>query len=195
MRVLITGHDGYIGTVLVPMFRAAGHDVVGLDNYLFRGCTFGPEADEPAALAKDVRHVTPDDLVGFDAVVHLAAISNDPLGDLNPDTTFDINHRATVQLAKAAKAAGVRRFLFSSSCSLYGAHGNEYLDEHAEFNPVTPYGESKVLSEQDLPCWPTTTSAPPICATRRPTGSLPDCEATWLSTTSPDLPSLPARCS
>jgi len=150
MRVLITGHDGYIGTVLVPMFRAAGHDVVGLDNYLFRGCTFGPEADEPAALAKDVRHVTPDDLVGFDAVVHLAAISNDPLGDLNPDTTFAINHRATVQLAKAAKAAGVRRFLFSSSCSLYGAHGNEYLDEHAEFNPVTPYGESKVLSEQDL---------------------------------------------
>ena len=150
MRVLITGHDGYIGTVLVPMFRAAGHDVVGLDNYLFRGCTFGPEADEPPALAKDVRHVTSNDLVGFDAVVHLAAISNDPLGDLNPDTTFAINHLATVQLAKAAKAAGVRRFLFSSSCSLYGAHGNEYLDEQAEFNPVTPYGESKVRSEQDL---------------------------------------------
>jgi nucleoside-diphosphate-sugar epimerase len=147
---LVTGHDGYIGTVLVPMFRAAGHDVVGLDNYLFHDCTFGAEVDEPPSLAKDVRHVTSSDLVGFDAVVHLAAISNDPLGNLNPDTTFAINHRATVHLAQAAKAAGVPRFLFSSSCSLYGAHGNDYLDEHAEFNPVTPYGESKVRSEQDL---------------------------------------------
>lgn len=150
MRVLVTGHDGYIGTVLVPMFRAAGHDVVGLDSYLFHDCTFGAETADPPSLAKDVRHVTPNDLVGFDAVVHLAAISNDPLGNLNPDTTFAINHRATVHLAQAAKAAGVQRFLFSSSCSLYGAHGNDYLDEHAEFNPVTPYGESKVRSEQDL---------------------------------------------
>jgi nucleoside-diphosphate-sugar epimerase len=148
---LVTGHDGYIGQVLVPLFRAAGHTVVGLDTLLFEGCVFGGESSTPdATIRKDVRHVSPDDLAGFEAVIHLAAISNDPLGDLNPDCTFDINWRATAALGAAAKAAGVSRFLYSSSCSLYGAHGDDFLTESAGFHPVTPYGESKVLSERDL---------------------------------------------
>ena len=150
MKVLVTGHDGYIGTVLVPMFQEAGHEVVGLDSYLFEGCTFGPDVDDPKALRVDVRNVAPEHLAGFDAVVHLAAVSNDPLGDLNPGSTLAINHGGTVRVAEAAKAAGVERFLFSSSCSLYGAQGDDYLDESGTFNPVTPYGESKVLSERDL---------------------------------------------
>jgi nucleoside-diphosphate-sugar epimerase len=151
MRVMVTGHDGYIGQVLVPLFRAAGHEVVGLDSLLFEGCTFGPEGPGPDRLiAKDIRAVEPADLAGIDAVVHLAAISNDPLGDLNPECTFDINWRATANLGRVAKEAGVSRFLYSSSCSLYGAHGDDYLTESAAFHPVTPYGESKVLSERDL---------------------------------------------
>jgi len=151
MRVLVTGHDGYIGQVLVPLFRSAGHIVTGLDSMLFDGCTFGADtAAIDRVIRCDIRDVTPDLLEGIDAVVHLAAISNDPLGDLNPSCTYDINHGATVTLARAAKAAGVERFLYSSSCSLYGAHGDEFLTESASFNPVTPYGESKVRSELDL---------------------------------------------
>jgi len=150
MRVLVTGHDGYIGTVLVPMLIDAGHDVVGLDNFLFEECTFGPDVVQPPALRMDVRDVAAADLEGFEAVLHLAAISNDPLGNLNPDTTYDINHRAASHLAKEAKKAGVTRFVFSSSCSLYGRAGDDFLDEDADFNPVTPYGESKVLAEADM---------------------------------------------
>ena len=150
MKVLVTGHDGYIGTVLVPMFQEAGHEVVGLDSYLFEGCVFGDDVTAPPAIRVDVREVAPEHLEGFDAVVHLAAVSNDPLGDLNPGSTLDINHGGTMRVAEAAKAAGVERFLYSSSCSLYGAQGDDYLDEGATFNPVTPYGESKVLSERDL---------------------------------------------
>lgn len=150
MNVLVTGHDGYIGSVLVPVFEAAGHQVTGLDTNLYGGCDFGDGAPHPKSIAADIRNVDPGALEGFDAVVHLAAISNDPLGDLNPDATLDINWRATISLARAAKEAGVGRFLFSSSCSLYGAHGDDFIDESAGFNPVTPYGESKVLSERDL---------------------------------------------
>ena len=151
MRVMVTGHDGYIGTTLVPMLQAEGHHVVGLDNMLFETCTFGPrKAKVDTEIRLDVRDVEPVHLQGVDAVIHLAGLSNDPSGDLNPDATYEINHRATTRLAEAAKEAGVRRFLFSSSCSIYGAHGNDYLDESAEFNPVTPYGESKILSERDL---------------------------------------------
>ncbi len=149
MRVLVTGDRGYIGTRLVPLFEAAGHEVVGLDSGLFDGCDLGA----PPALDRgiqDVRDVRTDDLVGFDAVVHLAGISNDPLGDLDPECTYDINHRGTTHLARQAKRAGVERFLFSSSCSLYGAAGDDFLDESASFNPVTPYGWSKVRAEQDL---------------------------------------------
>ena len=150
MRVLVTGHDGYIGTVLVPMLQAAGHEVVGLDSFWFEGCTLGPEPVAVPALRLDVRDVDVEQLRGFDAVIHLAAISNDPLGDLNPEGTYDINYRASVRLAALAKQAGVPRYLFSSSCSLYGAQGDALLDERASFNPVTPYGRSKVLAEQEI---------------------------------------------
>lgn len=151
MRVLITGHDGYIGTILVPMFQAAGHEIVGLDSYLFDKCVFGEDVAPIPALRKDIRDLTPPDLEGFDAVVHLAGISNDPLGDLNPECTYDINHRASVRLARLAKEVSVRRFLFSSSCSIYGAGGmDDILTEEAPFRPLTPYGESKVLVERDL---------------------------------------------
>ena len=150
MRILVTGHNGYIGCSLVPLLHAAGHEVAGLDNYLYETCTFGDVVADVPALRKDVRDVEASDLAGFDAIIHLAAISNDPVGDLNPDATYDINHRASSRLAALAKDAGVERFLFSSSCSLYGAAGTEFLDESAAFNPVTPYGESKLLVERDL---------------------------------------------
>jgi nucleoside-diphosphate-sugar epimerase len=149
-RVLVTGHNGYIGTVMTPMLLAAGHEVVGLDTDYYRRCTFLDAVPTVPALEKDVRDVTAADLQGFDAVIHLAALSNDPLGDLNADLTYDINYRSSVQLARLAKAAGVQRYLFASSCSLYGAAGDELLTEEAPFNPVTPYGESKVLAEQEI---------------------------------------------
>jgi len=152
MRVLVTGHDGYIGTVLTPLFKAAGHDVVGMDSGLFSDCVFG-DGDEPhiESQKKDVRDVVASDLEGFDAVVHLAAISNDPLGDLNPRCTYEINHEASIHLARCAKEAGVERFLYSSSCSVYGASSpDDILGEDSKFNPVTPYGESKVFVERDL---------------------------------------------
>ncbi|MFB9184023.1 NAD-dependent epimerase/dehydratase family protein [Dactylosporangium sucinum] len=151
MRVLVTGHDGYIGSVLVPILRQAGHEVVGLDTGLFADCVLGPAPEEVKTLRVDLRDVEPEHVTGFDAVLHLAALCNDPLGNLNPDLTYDVNHRSTLRLARAAKAAGVQRFLFSSSCSLYGKGEDDTpLDETAGFQPVTPYGESKILSEQGL---------------------------------------------
>ncbi|WP_018634715.1 NAD-dependent epimerase/dehydratase family protein [Parafrankia elaeagni] len=150
MRILVTGHDGYIGTRLVPLFQQAGHEILGLDSGLFTDCTIGAEPASIPAVRVDIRDVTPDHFEGVDAVVHLAAISNDPLGNLNPQTTYDINAHATIGVARAAKAAGVSRFVFSSSCSLYGAHGDAPIAENAEFLPVTPYGESKVMAEKEL---------------------------------------------
>ena len=150
MKILVTGHNGYIGSVMVPMLQAAGHEVTGLDSYLFEACTFGPAVPDVRALRMDLRDVKPEHLRGFDAVVHLGALCNDPLGNLNPDITYEINHRATVRLAEAAKAAGVPRWLFASSCSLYGLAGDDMLTEEAGFNPITPYGESKIRAEQDV---------------------------------------------
>lgn len=151
MRVLVTGHNGYIGCVLVPILLRAGHEVVGLDSFLFEHCTFGPDVDPIETIRKDMRDVDAKDIAGINCVIHLAGISNDPVGDLNPECTYDINYRASVRLAKVAKQAGVERFLFSSSCSNYGfADTGAILTEEAAFNPVTPYGRSKVLVEQEV---------------------------------------------
>jgi nucleoside-diphosphate-sugar epimerase len=150
MRVLVTGSAGYIGAVLCPHLVARGHDVVGLDTGYYDGCDFGRyEREERIQL--DVRDVVPARLTGFDAIVHLAALSNDPLGDLSPDLTYEINHHATVSLARAAKGAGVGRFIFASSCSMYGAAaGDALLAENAPLRPLTPYAESKVRSEEAI---------------------------------------------
>jgi nucleoside-diphosphate-sugar epimerase len=152
MRVVVTGHNGYIGSVLVRMLKEAGYSVVGVDTNYFKDCLLGPPPAPPdLEIVRDIRDLTEVDLDGADAIIHLAALSNDPLGDLNAAVTYDINHRATVRLAELARKVRVPRFLFSSSCSTYGAASpSDLLDESAAFNPVTPYGDSKVLAERDL---------------------------------------------
>jgi nucleoside-diphosphate-sugar epimerase len=150
MRVLITGHLGYIGTVMAPMLIAEGFDVVGLDSDLYRDCTFGDGLKGVPELKKDIRDVEASDLKGFNALIHLAGLSNDPLGNLNPALTYEINHVASVRLAQLAKDVGVQRFIFSSSCSNYGAGGENLLKEESAFHPVTHYGISKVLVERDV---------------------------------------------
>ena len=151
MKVLVTGHRGYIGSILVPMLQEAGHDVTGLDIGLFADGILGSPPDEIKSLDVDVRDVTVDQLREFDAVLHLAAISNDPVGDLNPEVTYEINYDASVRLAELSKQAGVSRFLFASSCSLYGAAAElDVLDEQAPFDPITPYGSSKVMVEKEV---------------------------------------------
>jgi nucleoside-diphosphate-sugar epimerase len=148
MKVLVNGDRGYVGAVLVPVLREAGHEVVGLDAGWYDGCDFGSPAFDYESRTGDIRDQKPEDLAGFDAVVHLAAISNDPVGHLNPEATYSVNAHGAAHMAEVAKAAGVRRFLFSSSCSLYGAAGDAPVTEESAFNPVTPYGESKVMAEQ-----------------------------------------------
>lgn len=151
MKVLVTGHLGYIGTVMVPVLLDRGHEVTGIDSDLFRACSFDEDSIVPVnQLIKDVRDITEAELRGYDAVIHLANLSNDPLGNLNANLTYDINHVGSVRLAERAKNAGVERFLFSSSCSLYGAAGESSVTEKASFNPVTPYGKAKVMAEEDI---------------------------------------------
>jgi nucleoside-diphosphate-sugar epimerase len=154
MRVLVAGDRGYIGAVMVPLLSAAGHDVSGLDLGLYEGCDLGPAPAFPSGAstraACDMRDVTAGQLAGYGAVICLAALSNDPLGDLNPGATVSVNLDGTMHLAEAAKAAGVGRFLFASSCSLYGAAGSDAVTEDADLYPVTPYGETKVQAERAL---------------------------------------------
>jgi nucleoside-diphosphate-sugar epimerase len=150
MRVLITGHNGYIGSVLAPFIQRAGHDVTGLDTFFFEHGSLFNEGSEIDALRMDLRDIQVADLAGYDAVIHLAALSNDPLGNVNPHCTYEINHVGSVRLARLAKQARVPRFIFASSCSLYGVAGDAMLSEDAAFNPITPYGESKVLFERDV---------------------------------------------
>lgn len=152
MNVLVTGHRGYIGSLLVPMLLARGHVVRGIDSDLYKRCTFFSELTLIPEKIKDIRHLEFEDLGSdpIDAIIHLAGLSNDPLGDFDPEITQEINYGATLRLAEMAKSKKVKRFLFASSCSNYGAADDSLLDETASFNPVTAYGRSKVNAEKDL---------------------------------------------
>ena len=150
MKVLVTGSQGYIGTILVPMLIQIGHEVIGFDTDYYHRCTFSGEVPDNNFIKKDIRDVQHEDIEGIDAIIHLAGLSNDPLGDYRPELTKDINEKASVRLAVLAKETGIKRFLFASSCSNYGSAGSDFLNEEAPFNPVTPYGVSKVEVEAAL---------------------------------------------
>jgi len=150
MRILMTGHSGFLGSVMAPVLQSSGHEIVGLDCGFFEGCTFGMVPDGIVSLRKDIRDVAFEDVSGFDAIVHLAALSNDPLGNLRPEWTFEINHEASVILARLAREAGIRRFVYASSCSIYGAAGDEVRTEEASLDPLTPYAISKARTEEDI---------------------------------------------
>lgn len=149
-KILLTGSAGYIGSVMMPLLRSRGHHVEGLDAGFFVGCDLNSSPIEPLSRRRDVREIMPRDLEGFDAVIHLAALCNDPLGNLNPDLTLEINYRASVRLAKFARAAGVKRFLYASSCSMYGVSHDDLVNEDAPLHPLTAYAKSKALSEEAI---------------------------------------------
>jgi nucleoside-diphosphate-sugar epimerase len=151
MKILVTGHHGYIGSVMAPFLTEAGHDVTGADTFFYEGCDLVPDRTKIPSARVDIRDIGPRFLEGYEAVVHLAALSNDPLGALDPRLTFDVNLAGTLQLARAARHAGVRRFLFASSCSMYGASDPDaYVDEEAPLAPLTSYAKSKVQAEEQL---------------------------------------------
>lgn len=179
MRVLLTGHQGYLGSVMAPVLQQAGHEVTGLDSGLFADCVLGQTPDDPPGHTVDLRDVKPTMLDGIDAVIHLAALSNDPLGSLAPELTYDINHHASVRLAKLAKDAGVSRFLYASTCSVYGASGGDGLvGEDAPLRPVTPTPSRRCGSRTTCPSWPTTRSPRCTCATPPRSASRPGCAPT-----------------
>lgn len=151
MRIVVTGHNGYIGSLLVKLLLKKGHEVIGVDtNYFDASCEFYPFRQDIREIPKDIRDLTEEDLQGVEGVCHLAALSNDPLGQFKPELTLDVNYRASVRLAETARKAGVRKFIYSSSCSMYGIAGEEALTEEARLNPVTAYAKSKVLTEQAI---------------------------------------------
>jgi nucleoside-diphosphate-sugar epimerase len=150
MKILLTGHKGYIGSVAAPILVSLGHDIIGLDSDFYRNCNFGNVSGFIPEISKDIRDISIADLRGIEAIVHLAALSNDPLGNLNPILTYDINHHASVQLARLAKQAGINRFVFTSSCSTYGSSGDGYVDEDSCVTPVTAYGKSKARAEEEI---------------------------------------------
>jgi len=195
MKVLVTGADGYIGAIVAPTLLERGHDVTGLDAGFYRsGWLFNDNRTWPHIVSKDIRQVTAEDLAGFDAVVHLAELSNDPLGEHDPKTTYDINHRGSVELAKKAKAAGVRRFVYTSSCSVYGAaEDGSIRDEISEPLPQTAYAKCKTWSSATSGRWPTRASARSFCATPPRSAPRRACASTSSSTTSPGSPGRRAR--
>jgi nucleoside-diphosphate-sugar epimerase len=162
-RILITGNEGYIGSVMAPWLKCCGYEVVGLDTGYFRDCTLVPDLAEIPTVDKDIRDVSPDDLEGFDAIIHLAALSNDPIGSLNQAWTREINADGTLHLARSAKAAGVPRFLLSSSCIMYGMSECAVVDETAPLAPQTEYARSKVVAEQGLHRLADETFSPTYC--------------------------------
>ncbi len=151
MKVLLTGSAGYIGIMTAPVLMEKGHDVTGIDTGFYAGgWLFHGIKQAPRQIVKDIRHITTEDLAGYDAVVHMAELSNDPLGQLNPTITYKINHHGSVELAKKAKEAGVSRFVYMSSCSVYGIGASDFVDEQSELNPQTAYAECKMLVERDV---------------------------------------------
>jgi len=151
MKILVTGSEGYLGSLVAPVLMRQGHEVTGLDTGFYRdGLLYHENQDLPRTLIRDIRKLKPDDLRGFDAIAHLAELSNDPIGELQPDITYEINHKGTIRLAEAAKAAGVKRFIYMSSCSVYGVAEGDDVNEESPTNPQTAYAICKTLCERDL---------------------------------------------
>jgi nucleoside-diphosphate-sugar epimerase len=151
MKILVTGTEGYLGSLLAPLLMERGHELVAVDTGFYKsGCLYNGSSLTPRTLNKDIRRITSDDLAGIEAIVHMAELSNDPTGELSPNITYDINHKGSVRLAELAKAAGVTRFIYMSSCSVYGIADGDYLTENSPVNPQTAYAICKTLVERDL---------------------------------------------
>ncbi len=151
MRICVTGSEGYLGSLLAPELLGRGHEVMGLDTGFYKeGTLYRTGANTPKTLAKDLRKLEPADLQGYDAMVHMAELSNDPLGQLAPNITYDINHKGSIHLAEIARQAGIKRFIYMSSCSVYGVADSDYVDETSRVNPQTTYAICKTLVERDL---------------------------------------------